>query len=92
MKKTPKKGDHVTWNSDVGDVTGTVQKKLTKKMKIKKHEVKATKDNPQYLVKSDKTGKMAAHKQSALKKAGTKKAPKKKSAKKKPNKNKAAKK
>jgi hypothetical protein len=69
VKKTPKKGDHVTWNSDVGKVTGTVQKKLTRKTAIKKHKVNATKDDPQYLVKSDKTGKLAAHKPKALKKA-----------------------
>jgi hypothetical protein len=69
MKKIPKKGDHVTWNSDVGKVTGTVQKKLTTKTSVKKHVVKASKENPQYLVKSDKTGKLAAHKSAAMKKA-----------------------
>ena len=77
MKKTPKKGDHVTWNSDVGNVTGTVQKKITGKMTIKKHVVKATNAEPQYLVKSDKTGNLAAHKKAALKTAGKKKASKK---------------
>jgi hypothetical protein len=69
MKKTPKKGDHVTWNSEYGKVTGTVQKKIISKTSIKKHVVKASKEDPQYLVKSDKTGKLAAHKPTALKKA-----------------------
>jgi hypothetical protein len=72
MKKNPKKGDHVTWNSDVGKVTGTVKKKLTAKTSIKKHVVKASKENPQFLVKSDKTGKLAAHKATALRKARNK--------------------
>ncbi|WP_246450630.1 DUF2945 domain-containing protein [Sphingomonas rhizophila] len=33
------------------------------------HKVAASKDNPEYLVESDKSGKRAAHKPSALKKA-----------------------
>jgi len=62
------KGDHVEWNTSQGKTTGRVEKKLTSPTKIKSHEVKASKDNPEYLVKSDKTGAEAAHKPSALKK------------------------
>lgn len=67
-KKEPifKKGDSVTWDSSQGEIHGTVVKKLTEPMKIKGHEVKASKDNPEYLVKSDKTGAEAAHKPSEL--------------------------
>jgi hypothetical protein len=44
----------------------------------KKHKVRASKENPQYLVKSDKTDKLAAHKPGALKKNSKKKSLKKK--------------
>lgn len=71
--KTVKKGDKVSWNSDVGHTSGKVVKKIAKDMAIKKHKVRASKDNPQYLVKSEKTGKVAAHKASALKKRATSK-------------------
>jgi hypothetical protein len=37
-------------------------------MKIKSHVVAASKKNPEYLVESEKTGAIAAHKPSALKK------------------------
>ncbi len=70
--KTVKKGDKVTWNSEVGQVRGKVVKKLTKATSIKKHKIRASKDDPQYLVKSDKTGKVAAHKPAALKKRAKK--------------------
>ena len=66
--KTFKKGDHVAWDSSQGEVKGTVEKKLTEPMKIKSHEVKASKENPEYLVKSDKTGAEAAHKPEELRK------------------------
>lgn len=45
-----------------------MEKKLTSDTKIKSHEVKASKDDPQFLVKSDKSGNKAAHKPDALKK------------------------
>ena len=62
------KGDHVKWDTPQGETEGTVEKKLTAPTKIKSHEVKASKDNPEYLVKSDKSGKEAAHKPDELKK------------------------
>lgn len=63
-----KKGDHVTWDTAQGKTEGTVEKKLTSTTKIKGHTAKPTKDDPQYLVKSDKTGAKAAHKPTELKK------------------------
>lgn len=63
-----KKGDEVTWKSHGGTAHGTVEKKLTADTKIKGHQVRASKDDPQFLVKSDNGGK-AAHKPPALKKA-----------------------
>lgn len=63
-----KKGDHVEWKSSQGKVEGEVEKKLTEPTDIKGHHVAASKENPEYLVKSDKTGAKAAHKPESLKK------------------------
>lgn len=68
MTKTLKKGDKVEWNTSQGKTHGTVEKKLTSETHIKTHKVAASKDDPQYLVKSDKSGKEAAHKPDQLKK------------------------
>ena len=67
-EKNLRKGDAVEWNTSQGTTSGTVKKKLTSPTKIKGHDVKASKDNPEYLVESDKTGAEAAHKPGALKK------------------------
>lgn len=63
-----KKGDHVEWKTSQGKTEGVVEKKLTEPTEIKGHHVAASQDNPEYLVKSDKTGKEAAHKPESLKK------------------------
>jgi len=68
MTDTFKAGDKVEWHSPQGTVQGNVKKKLTAHTSIKGHEVAASKDNPEYLVVSDKTGAEAAHKANALKK------------------------
>ena len=68
MSDELKKGDQVEWKSSQGEIEGTVKKKLTKPMDIKGHHVAASKDNPEYLVESNKTGKEAAHKPESLKK------------------------
>ena len=64
-----KKGAKVEWDSSGGHSVGKVVKKVTTPTKIKDHEVKASKDNPQYIVESNKSGKQAAHKPEALKKS-----------------------
>lgn len=64
-----KKGDKVEWNTPQGKTGGTVKKKLISETKIKDHTVAASKDNPEYLVESGKSGNQAAHKPEALKKA-----------------------
>ncbi|VWX55074.1 DUF2945 domain-containing protein [Novosphingobium sp. 9U] len=68
MTKTLKKGDKVEWDTSQGKTHGTVEKKLTSETYIKKHKVAASKDNPEYLVKSAKSGKEAAHKPDELRK------------------------
>lgn len=64
-----KEGDKVKWNTSGGETHGTVEKKVTSETKIKGHVAKATKDEPQFVVKSDKSGKEAVHKPEELKKA-----------------------
>lgn len=67
-KKTLQPGDDVAWKSQGRTIDGTVEKKLTKPTAIKGHRVAASPENPEYLVKSAKTGAKAAHKPAALKK------------------------
>lgn len=69
MAKEPKAGDRVTWDSRQGPVKGKVVKAVTGTTKVKGHVAKATPEDPQYVVKSDKTGAEAVHKADALKKA-----------------------
>jgi hypothetical protein len=67
MAKTFKVGDHVTWNSEAGHVTGRIVKMHTKNVNYKGYVHHASKDDPQYEIKSDKTDHIALHKTSALK-------------------------
>ena len=67
--KKLKIGDDVSWQSSQGKVSGKVVKKQTGPTRIKGHKVAASKSDPQYIVKSSKTGAKAAHKAGALKKA-----------------------
>jgi len=61
MAKRFKIGDHVTWNSEAGRVTGTIIAIHTKDFDYKGHTRRATEDDPQYEIKSDKTDHVAAH-------------------------------
>ncbi len=69
-----KVGDHVEWNSEAGRVRGTIKKKITSRITFKAYVVHASKDEPQFLIKSDKTDHLAMHKGSALKKIRKRKA------------------
>jgi Hypervirulence associated proteins TUDOR domain len=60
------KGDHVTWNSHGSTAEGTVQRKITKDTEAAGRKVRASVDEPQYEVKSDKSGGTAVHKPGAL--------------------------
>lgn len=68
MTKSLKSGDRVAWESAGGRSVGKVVRKQTTPTEIKGHTVAASPDNPQYIVKSSKSGKIAAHKPGALKK------------------------
>ena len=70
MQKRFKVGDQVAWNSEAGRVSGRIIKVHTKDVDYKGHTHHATRDEPQYAIKSDKTDHVALHKGSALKHFG----------------------
>ena len=55
MSKTFKVGDHVRWNSEAGRVSGVIIKKVISDTKFKGYVRHASREEPQYLIKSDKT-------------------------------------
>lgn len=59
------KGDRVTWKSHGGTAEGIVQEKITKDTEAAGRTVRASQEDPQYLVLSDAGGD-AVHKPSAL--------------------------
>jgi hypothetical protein len=63
-----KKGDRVQWDSHGGTAEGEVEKKITKDTEAAKRTVRASQQEPQYLVRSDKSGGEAVHKPEALRK------------------------
>jgi hypothetical protein len=66
MKKHLKVGDRVTWNSEAGRVTGRIIKVHTRNVNYKGYVHHASKEDPQYAIKSDKTDHVALHKAGAL--------------------------
>jgi hypothetical protein len=66
MAKKFKIGDHVSWNSEAGRVSGTIIAVHTRDFDYKGYVHHASADDPQYEIRSDKTGHIAAHRGSAL--------------------------
>jgi len=66
MSKAFNIGDHVRWNSEAGLVSGVIIKKITTDTKFKGYTHHASRETPQYLIKSDKTDHIAIHKGAAL--------------------------
>jgi Hypervirulence associated proteins TUDOR domain len=66
MAKRFRRGDRVSWNSEAGRVRGRIVKVHTKDVNYKGYVHHASKENPQYEIKSDKTDHVALHKASAL--------------------------
>ncbi|MFC8914921.1 DUF2945 domain-containing protein [Streptomyces sp. WAC05374] len=63
-----KKGDKVAWSSHGSRTEGKVEKEITERTEAAGRTVDASPDDPQYQVRSEKSGKSAVHKPSALKK------------------------
>ncbi|SBV05991.1 Protein of unknown function (DUF2945) [Streptomyces sp. MnatMP-M77] len=66
--KKLKSGDSVSWTSHGQTVPGKVKKKITKNGEVAGRTVKATEDEPQYEVESEKSGRTAVHKPQSLRK------------------------
>lgn len=66
MTKRFKIGDHVTWNSEAGRVSGIIIAVHTQDFDYKGHTHRASSDDPQYEIRSDKTDHIAAHKGGVL--------------------------
>ena len=66
MSKVFKVGDHVKWNSEAGRVSGVIARKVTSNIRFKGYLHHASKDEPQYMINSDKSDHVAIHKGSAL--------------------------
>jgi hypothetical protein len=62
-----KVGDHVTWNSEAGHVSGRIVKVHRENVNYKGYVHHASKEDPQYEIKSDKTDHIALQKTAALK-------------------------
>lgn len=60
------KGDHVSWNSEAGRVSGRIVKVHEADFDYKGHRRRASKEAPQYEIESDKTDHIAAHREDAL--------------------------
>jgi hypothetical protein len=66
MPKRFEVGDHVSWNSEAGRVRGRILRVHTRDVNYKGYVHHASKDDPQYEIKSDKTDHVAMHKGRAL--------------------------
>ncbi|MEN3537117.1 DUF2945 domain-containing protein [Microbispora sp. ZYX-F-249] len=65
-KEEPSVGDEVSWKSHGGTATGKVEKKITERTEEAGRTVAASPEDPQFLVRSEKSGGAAVHKPSAL--------------------------
>jgi hypothetical protein len=69
MSKQFRKGDKVNWKSHGSTVTGTVEEQITSATETAGRTVRASSDEPQYRVRSDKSGRDAVHKPESLRRA-----------------------
>lgn len=67
-EKKLSKGDKVEWQSHSSTAEGEVEEKITSDKAAAGRKVRASKDDPQYRVRSEKSGNDAVHKPEALKK------------------------
>lgn len=61
-----KRGDRVEWSFRGHAVTGVVRRRLTKRTEVGGVVVAASKDDPRYVVRTDRAGKETARRPSAL--------------------------
>lgn len=73
MSDKLKEGDHVEWNTSSGKTEGDVKDIIIESTDFKNRHFEASKENPEYLVESSKSGKEAIHKGEQLRKIKKKK-------------------
>ncbi len=61
-----RRGDRVEWSFRGRRVTGRVRRKLTSRTEVGGRPVAASKDDPRYLLRTDKTGKETTRRPGAL--------------------------
>jgi hypothetical protein len=67
-KKKLRKGDEVSWSSHGNETQGEVEREITERTEAAGRTVDASSEDPQYEVRSDKSGRTAVHKPGALRK------------------------
>ena len=63
-------GDHVSWNSEAGRVSGRIIRIHVADFDCKGYPHRASQEAPQYEIKSDTTDHVAAHREEALTRIG----------------------
>lgn len=71
MSRRFRVGEHVSWNSEAGRVSGRIVKVHTRDVDYKGYTHHASPDEPQYEIRSDRTEHVAMHKGKALKSIGS---------------------
>jgi len=66
MAERFKRGDRVEWNFRGRTVTGRVRRRLTARTELAGQVVAASKDDPRYVVRSDRSGKETTRRPEAL--------------------------
>ena len=66
MPERFKRGDRVEWNFRGNSVSGRVRKRLIERTEVDGQVYNASKDDPRYLVRSEKTGKETARRPDTL--------------------------
>jgi hypothetical protein len=69
-KKSFSKGDKVEWNSHGSTTEGEVEEAITSDTEAAGRTVRASEEDPQYRVRSAKSGRDAVHKPDALRRHG----------------------
>ena len=66
MAEKLRRGDRVEWNFRGAKVVGTVRRKLTSRTVLDGRVIAASRDDPRYVVRSEKSGKETTRKAQAL--------------------------
>jgi hypothetical protein len=70
MAKELKRGDRVEWSFRGRTVTGTVRRRLTARTEVGGRVVAASKEDPRYVVRSERSGKETTRRRAALRRVG----------------------